>query len=83
LPFEFSNSLFEHPSMNRRRGRGEFAPGSRERQFDRMAPICVFAFGRRQRSTWRAATFGFRVLELDVLALETSSHRLQNICYQR
>src|SRR5581483_7007820 len=47
-----------------------------ERQFKSTTSILRLAFHRRERTLERAAALGFRLLELHVLALESTRHPL-------
>ena len=75
LGFERSDRLLQHPPM-RIGSRGVAVRASaRERQFERPATIaCVALFGR-QRAPQCFRALGFGLLELDVLALKTASHK--------
>jgi hypothetical protein len=76
LPFQFGDSLLEHLAMNGGCGGGELAPGARQRQLDRAPLRRAFALRRRQGTSWSALALGFRLLKLDVFALESSGHGL-------
>jgi hypothetical protein len=77
LPFQFGNALLEHVPMNGGCSGGQLAPGACQRQLDRVPLSRAFSLGWCQGASWREPTLGFRLLKLDVLALEAPCHRPQ------
>ena len=63
--------------MRRRRGRVEITARPQESQLQRPAVVAAVALVGRQRTPGRTEAFGFRLLVLDILALEPSGQRLQ------
>jgi hypothetical protein len=73
--FEFGHGAFEHAAMIVGSGGGQFAPRARQRQLERLPPGLCVPFLARQRTAQRRLVHRFRLLELDVLALEASGHQ--------
>jgi glucose-6-phosphate isomerase len=77
LRLQIGDGGIEHLAMGRR-GRGvALGPRARKGQLQRVAAAAGFALRGRQRPLDLGPPLGFRLLELDVLALEPSGHSVK------
>src|SRR5207237_486176 len=80
LLFQDGDRLLEHLAMRGRPRARKIGACTRERQFERAAVCAGLPLFGRQLGAMRLHALGFRLLELDVLALEASSHRGEIVC---
>ena len=73
--FEVGHGAFEHVAVTVGSGSSQLASRARQGQLERLTPGLRLPFLARQRAAQRWLVRRFRLLELDVLALEASGHQ--------